>query len=450
MKKRSLDLYQQEMLTKVNSFYRDFLKIEMEKDLGISNYYCQSLTCTSFAKEYNDLSSQKIYDNRGLATLGDAVLDACLSKLAFLSDPFITRGQVTDYKRHFGRNLNLNQIGEQVLHLNSYLLKRSSDHTLKKGVATALEAIIGCLFLSKGFDNVLDFVYNNIVKSTATFILTLERKKKMKEKNVEYYVLSNGIQIPVIGFGTWQITDEKEAYFSVMTALKEGYRHIDTALAYQNEKSVGKAIHDSKIKREEIFVTTKLPAHIKGYQEALTTFSESLQNLGLDYIDLYLIHAPKPWDVKTDGMEYMELNIQTWRAFEKLYKDGKVKAIGVSNFNPNHLEVLIKNSTIVPMVNQILINPKVIPHDTIEYCLNHNILVEAYSPLATGRILDNPKLEEIAKKYNRSVAQICVRWSLQKGFLPLPKSVNLSRIKENFEVFDFEITQEDMKYMENL
>lgn len=264
------------------------------------------------------------------------------------------------------------------------------------------------------------------------------------------YVMHNGVKIPVIGFGTWQITDETEAYNSVMVALKEGYRHIDTALAYRNEQSVGKAIKDSQIKREEIFVTTKLPAHIKGYQEAIDTFNESLNNLGLDYLDLYLIHAPKPWDVKTDGMEYMDQNIETWKAFEKLYQEGKIRSIGVSNFYPKHLEVLLKNTTIVPMVNQILINPNVIPYDTIEYCNEHQIIVEAYSPLATGHILESPDLKEIAMKYNRSVAQICIRWSLQKGFLPLPKSVTPYRIKENLEVFDFEISDEDMDIIESI
>lgn len=147
-------------------------------------------------------------------------------------------------------------------------------------------------------------------------------------------------------------------------------------------------------------------------------------------------------------MEYMEQNIASWKAFEKLYQEGKIKSIGVSNFQPRHLEVLIKNTTIVPMVNQILLNPNVVPYENIEYCNKHNILIEAYSPLATGRILDDERLARVAEKYNRSVAQICIRWSLQKGFLPLPKSKTPSRIKENLEVFDFEISQEDMLLIE--
>lgn len=268
----------------------------------------------------------------------------------------------------------------------------------------------------------------------------------MKEKRD--YILSNGVKIPVIGFGTWQIPDGEVAYNAVKAALEVGYHHIDTALAYQNEVSVGKAIKDSGISREEVFVTTKLPAQIKGYKETLKAFEQSLTNLGLDYIDLYLIHAPKPWDVQTDGMEYMEQNIASWKAFEKLYQEGKIKSIGVSNFQPRHLEVLIKNTTIVPMVNQILLNPNVVPYENIEYCNKHNILIEAYSPLATGRILDDERLARVAEKYNRSVAQICIRWSLQKGFLPLPKSKTPSRIKENLEVFDFEISQEDMLLIE--
>lgn len=259
-----------------------------------------------------------------------------------------------------------------------------------------------------------------------------------------HYVLHNGVQIPAIGFGTWQIPEGETAYRSTLTALDLGYRHIDTALAYGNEKSIGQAIRDSGLRREDIFITTKLPAEIKGYQEAHDAFQRSIENLGVDYLDLYLIHAPKPWSVGGDGMEYMPQNIESWKAFEELYNSGKVRAIGVSNFGPAHLDSLLEQANIVPMVNQILLHPNHIPTDNINYCREKNILIEAYSPLATGRIFENTELQEIANRYSKTVAQICIRWSYQRGFLPLPKSVTPSRIKENFNIFDFEISEKDL------
>lgn len=261
----------------------------------------------------------------------------------------------------------------------------------------------------------------------------------------KYHTLANGIEIPAIGFGTWQIPDGDVAYNSVLSALRAGYRHIDTAMVYGNEKSVGRAIKDSGIKREEIFVTTKLSANIKGYEEALAEFEKSMHNLQLDYLDLYLIHNVKPWGVQSDGFEYMEKNIASWKAFEKLYREGKIRSIGVSNFLPAHLEILIKNTEIAPMVNQIRLNPQVIPTDNIKFCRENGILIEAYSPFATGRIFQDNKYEILAAKYQKSVAQLLVRWSLQNGFLPLPKSVTESRIIENLDVYDFEIAPEDMK-----
>jgi diketogulonate reductase-like aldo/keto reductase len=259
-----------------------------------------------------------------------------------------------------------------------------------------------------------------------------------------FYTLSNQLTIPAIGFGTWQIPQGEIAYNSVLAALKAGYRHLDTAMAYGNEESVGKAIKDSKIKREDIFVTTKLPAEIKGYQQALDAFNKSLKALDLERIDLYLIHAPKPWGKSGSGMEYMDQNIESWKAFEKLYQEGKIRSIGVSNFLPMHLEKLMGATSIVPMVNQILINPGTIPHDNISFCREHNILLEAYSPLATGRIFELKYLEEIAERYQKTVAQLCIRWSFQNGFLPLPKSQTETRIIENLKIFDFVIEPEDM------
>lgn len=258
------------------------------------------------------------------------------------------------------------------------------------------------------------------------------------------FKLSNGVKIPSIGFGTWQIPNGDEAYNSVKHALEVGYRHIDTAMAYKNEESVGQAIKDSKIPRNEIFITTKLPAYIKGYQETLDAFNLSLNLLGVDYIDLYLIHAPKPWGVEGDGMNYMEANIASWKAFEELYEAGKIKSIGVSNFLPMHLERLMSETKIVPMVNQISVNPNAIPKENILFNHKHNILIEAYSPLATGRVFQTNRFDDLANKYKKSVAQLLIRWSYQMGFLPLPKSVTPSRIEENFDIFDFEISKEDM------
>lgn len=262
-----------------------------------------------------------------------------------------------------------------------------------------------------------------------------------------FYILGNGVKIPAVGFGTWQIPDGPEAYNATLAALKAGYRHVDTAMVYGNEKNVGRAVRDSGLKREEVFVTTKLPANIKGYEEALAAFEKSLDNLGLDYVDLYLIHNVKPWGVESDGYEYMDANIASWKAFEKLYEEGKIRAIGVSNFLPGHLEILIKNTKVKPMVNQIRLHPEHIPTEDIRFCKKEGILIEAYSPFATGRILGGERYAEVAKKYGKTVPQILVRWSFQNGFLPLPKSVNEQRIKENLDIFDFELSPEDMDFI---
>jgi diketogulonate reductase-like aldo/keto reductase len=262
----------------------------------------------------------------------------------------------------------------------------------------------------------------------------------------EFYTLTNGIRIPKVGLGTWQSSKE-DAYNATLIAIKNGYRHIDTAFAYQNEDAVGKAIRDSKIDRKDIFVTTKLPAQYKTYQEAIDYFNASLSNLGLDYIDLYLIHAPWPWSEV--GKDCEEGNIEVWKAFIDLYNSGKVKAIGVSNFRPNNIENLIKATKFVPHVNQIRYFIGNTQKEVVDYCKEHNILVEAYSPLATGEILNSPELDNIANKYNKTKAQICLRYCLENKTLPLPKSVHEERICANLNL-DFKIDKEDLNYLDSL
>ena len=260
------------------------------------------------------------------------------------------------------------------------------------------------------------------------------------------FSLYNGVKMPAPGFGTWRASKGLQAENAVSNALESGYRHIDTAAAYQNEESIGKSIKQSGIPREEIFVTSKLWTTNRGYSKALSAFDETLNRLGLEYLDLYLIHWPanhvtnENWD---------EINLETWHALEKLYTDGKVRAIGVSNFMTKHLNSLLK-SEIIPMVNQIEYHPGFMQQDVVNLCKENNILVEAWSPLGAGRVLDNPDIKLIADKYEKSVAQICIRWCLQNGVCPLPKSVNKLRIVQNFDVFDFEISGSDMEFINNM
>lgn len=261
------------------------------------------------------------------------------------------------------------------------------------------------------------------------------------------YKLSNGVEIPMVGFGTWQTPNGETAISSVEEALKVGYRHIDTAAVYGNEESVGIAIKNSGIDRKEIFVTSKVWNSNQGYETTLKAFEESLKKLQLDYLDLYLIHWPVP---KIFKETWEETSIGTWKAIEELYKAGKIRSIGVSNFKPHHIKNLIDNCEIVPMVNQIQLSPGIDQKETIEYCKENNILVEAYSPLSTGKIFNVKEIINMAAKYNKSVSQIALRWSIQNGYLPLPKSVTPSRIKENSEIFDFEISKEDMEFINNL
>ncbi|PKK99928.1 MAG: 2,5-diketo-D-gluconic acid reductase [Tenericutes bacterium HGW-Tenericutes-1] len=261
------------------------------------------------------------------------------------------------------------------------------------------------------------------------------------------YTLNNGVKIPKIGFGTWQIKPGDETYNAVSLALKHGYRHIDTAEGYQNEKSVGEAIRNSGIPREEIFVTSKLESHIKDYEGALRAFDETLKALGFDYLDLFIIHAPWPWSEM--GKDCKEGNVQAYKAMEEIYKSGRVKAIGVSNFSPNDIENILTHCEIVPAVNQIGYFIGLDQSETISYCEDKGIFVEAYSPLGIGYLLDNPIINEVAKKYKVSPAQICIRYLLQKGTAPLPKSIHESRLIQNTEV-DFDIWADDMALLDTI
>jgi diketogulonate reductase-like aldo/keto reductase len=261
------------------------------------------------------------------------------------------------------------------------------------------------------------------------------------------FTLTNGLRIPKIGFGTWQIPDGAETYDAVSAALQAGYRHIDTARAYGNEASVGRAVRDSGIPRDQIFVTTKLPAEIKEYDGAVASFETTDRTLDLGPADLYLIHAPWPWEEV--GKDCHAGNIAVWRAMEELYAAGRVRAIGVSNFTADDIESLMSESAVTPLVNQIRYFIGHTQDDVTAYCKAHQILVEGYSPLATGEILDNPEVGEIAEKYGRTVAQLCIRYLLEHDVLPLPKSTTPSRIVENADV-DFSISAEDLTYLDGL
>lgn len=259
------------------------------------------------------------------------------------------------------------------------------------------------------------------------------------------YTLSNGVEIPVVGFGTWQTPDGEVAEASVLAALKAGYRHIDTAAIYKNEASVGRGIAKSGVPREEVFLTTKLWNTAHSYEAAKQAIEESMSKLGVDYLDLYLIHWPT---ASKEG--WQTGNAEAWRAMEEAVEAGKIRAIGVSNFLPHHVDELLKTAKIKPVVNQIYLNPSDAQEEVVAYNQKHEILSEAYSPLGTGNLLAISELQTIAENYQKTVAQVVLRWSLQHGFLPLPKSVTESRIIENGQLFDFELSTEDMKAIDQL
>lgn len=259
-------------------------------------------------------------------------------------------------------------------------------------------------------------------------------------KLTDTFTLSNGYAIPCVGFGTWQTPDGEIATMSVKHAIQSGYRHIDAAAVYGNEVSVGKGIAESGVAREELFITSKVWNTERGYEKTMAAFEKTLADLQLDYLDLYLIH----WPASPSQFEnWNELNLGTWKAMTELYKAGRIRAIGVSNFLEHHLAPLLETE-VKPMVNQIEFHPGLMQAELVAHCRQHGMLIEAYSPLGTGRMLQNETLKAIAEKYGRSVAQVCIRWVLQNGVLPLPKSITPSRIEDNTHVFDFVLSDEDM------
>ena len=263
----------------------------------------------------------------------------------------------------------------------------------------------------------------------------------------DFVTLANGVRLPVIGYGTWQTPDGDAARVCVRSAIERGYTHIDTAAAYGNEVSVGQGIAESGIARDKLFVTTKHWVTERGYEKTIKACETSLKALGLDYVDLYLIHWPA---VKKISADWESINASTWKGFEKLLADGKVRAIGVSNFLPMHIDAINKTANVAPMVNQIEFHPGYIQPELVSYCKQNGIALEAWSPLGSGAVLKDAKLAEIAAKYGKSVAQLCVRFALQNDIVPLPKSTNPERMEANKQVFDFEITQEDMKALKEM
>lgn len=260
--------------------------------------------------------------------------------------------------------------------------------------------------------------------------------------------LNNGVLIPQPGFGTFLTPDGETAVNAVRCAIEQGYRHIDTAAVYGNEVSVGEGIRQGGVPREELFVTSKVWNTERGYETTLRAFDKTLKDLGLDYLDLYLIHWPAntlQFGDAADG-----INQETWRALEKLYNEGMIRAIGLSNFMPHHLEAVLQKAEVMPAVDQIEYHPGFLQQECVDYCKEKGIVVEAWSPLGRGSVLFDELLMGLAEKYGSTVAQLVVRWVMQKGIVPLVKSITPSRIEENYQVFDFQIMDEDMALIDGI
>ncbi|MBP6866541.1 MAG: aldo/keto reductase [Candidatus Pacebacteria bacterium] len=262
--------------------------------------------------------------------------------------------------------------------------------------------------------------------------------------------LKNGVVLPVVGFGTYKLKEGDEAEHSIKSALEAGYRMIDTASIYKNEPSVARAITSYGLLREEVFITTKLWNADQGYENTLKAIDESLKNLNVSFVDLYLVHWPTAdADLKINN-KMIDKRQETWRAMEEIYKSGKARAIGVSNFTVEHLKEMEKYANVMPMVNQVEFHPFLYQKELLEYCRLHGIVVEAYAPLTQGNKLTDERITTIAKKHSKPASQVLLRWSLQHGMVPLPRSAKPDHIIENIQIFDFELDMEDMNTLDSL
>lgn len=264
---------------------------------------------------------------------------------------------------------------------------------------------------------------------------------------IENIKMNNGVEIPCIGYGTYKVSVDKDGVQVVKDAIEAGYRLLDTAAMYNNEEEVGKAIIESGIPRKDIFLTSKVANPDRGYDSTLRAFDRSLRLLEVDYLDLYLIHWPAD---KARFADWKKINSDTWRALERLLNEGRVKAIGVSNFMPEHLDALVETARELPMVNQIEFHPGWMQPEVLEWCRRNNVVVEGWSPLGRTRVLEDPLLVGIARRYGKSVAQICLRWAVQHRVVPLPKSVSPERMKSNLDIFDFSLTDAGMRLIDSM
>ena len=261
------------------------------------------------------------------------------------------------------------------------------------------------------------------------------------------FTLLNGVRIPAIGLGSYGIPNNANGVELLKTAIHGGYRHIDTAAAYGNEESVGAAVRECGVPREELFVTSKLDNADHGYERTLAAFALTMKRLGLEYLDLYLIHWPNPIAFRD---RWQEANAGSWKAFEELYRAGRIRSLGLSNFHRRHIETLLTTATVQPMVNQIRLCPGDTQDDVVAYSRSQQMILTAYSPLGSGEILSVPQMRTLSEKYGKSIAQIAIRWSIQRGYLPIPKSADPKRMMENLDVFNFTLDAQDMEYLAGL
>ena len=268
----------------------------------------------------------------------------------------------------------------------------------------------------------------------------------MKSLN-DCYTLSNGVKIPCIGFGAWSEKDDEAFVSKMVTVIETGYRLIDTAQGYGNEKGIGAAIKKSGIPREQFFLTSKVGNGNYGYEKTVASLEESFAKLDMDYVDLYIIHWPDPFSIRDNSHE---ATIGTWKALEEWYEAKRIRAIGLSNYYERHIEPIMKAANVAPMLNQVRLCPGDTKDELTDYCRSKNILMQAYSPLGAGRIAEVPEIKALAEKYGKTIAQICIRWSLQMGFNPIPRTYNTERMKENIDVFDFELSESDVRLMADL